>query len=100
MNSVQQVAKRIVAEMEGVKAECDPVLASNFRRIAIIDYANALRHAPERSPEENENWIRQAREYAAKAVSCGANEASIEESFARLRAFWVPRLKEVPNAGT
>ena len=95
MNSIQEVAKSLIAEMQGTR-EFDPSASKHFARIALIDYANALRRSPERSPEENQRWLVGAYEYHARAVACGANEDELDESFARIRAYWIPKLKETP----
>lgn len=98
MNSVKEIAKSIIAEMEQVKLECDPAAAKHFRRMAILSYSDAIQNAPVRSREENERLIDEAYKYLSMAVHCGTNEASIEDTFASLRRFWVSRLKEVSNA--
>jgi hypothetical protein len=98
MQSVKEIVQSIVDAMEETKKECDPIVACHFRRLALINYSQALKGARTRSREENERLIAEAHENAAMAVSCGTDEDSIEDSFAAMRAFWIPRLVEVKHA--
>lgn len=92
MISSREVAKSIIAEMQGVVRECSPVEAKAYRRLAIIDYAQALKHSGERTPEQNERAFQDAAFMAEKAISKGACADKLEDSFRGLRAYWLPRL--------
>lgn len=94
MNSIQETAKSIIKEMEGVQRECNPVQAEYYRRLAVIYYADALKSSPMRSKELTEQSIQKAYLYSEKAISLGIREERMEASFANLRAYWLPRLKE------
>ena len=92
MNRVREIAKKLVAEMEGVAQECVPYEADHYRRLATIDYANALKMAPYRSPAINERAFEIAYEYAEKAISLGVPSERIETVFYNLRLYWTKKL--------
>jgi hypothetical protein len=94
MNSIREIAKNLIASVEQTELDCLPDAGKRFKRIAIIDYAQALQRSPCRSVEENERYLGEAHLYAQRAVSCGVSEDDIDESFSRLRSFWLPKLKE------
>jgi hypothetical protein len=98
MNTVREIAKAIVAEMRTVQEECTPAAAKHYERLSIITYADFLKRSPERTEAMNTQCLEESWLYAQKAISYGASEEKIEESFARLRAYWIPRLKEATNA--
>ena len=93
MHSVREIAKSIIAEMEGTRKERSPVAALHYRRMAVISYADFLKRSPERTEETNQRCLEEAWIFAHKAISYGEQESRIEESFDRLRAYWLPRLK-------
>ena len=98
MQSVREVAKSIIAEMEGIQRECNPVQAEYFRRLAVISYADALKSSPMRSPELTEQSIQEAYAFSQKAIALGIREERMETSFSNLRDYWLPRLKEISHA--
>jgi hypothetical protein len=100
MNHVREIAKKIVAEMEHLNPETIPasdrmIAADMYRRFAIRDYAEALKHSLDRTPERNDRCIEQAYIYAEKAISLGASEERIETVFAGLRSYWAKKLAGV-----
>ncbi len=98
MNSIQETAKSIIKEMQAVQDECQPEAAKYYRRMSIISYAEALKNAPTRSKEMTEQCFQEAYLYSEKAISLGIREERMEASFANLRAYWLPRLKDGPHA--
>jgi hypothetical protein len=95
MNNVREVVKSVIAEMEGIVKECNPIAAESYRRLSIIDYADYLKRSPERSPEMNQIVFEKVLTLQEKAISLGASRERIEKTFAGLRKYWLPRLKEV-----
>ena len=93
MNSVREIAKSIIKEMESIKKECDPAAAKFYERMAVVSYADFLKRSPERSKEMNQQCSEEAALYCEKAISYGASETKIEQSFERLRTYWLPKLK-------
>jgi len=99
MNSVREIAKAIIAETGNSQKECTPEGARYYRRLAVITYADFLKRSLERSDELNKQRLEEVWLYAERAISCGAQEKTIEESFERLRKYWIPRLgEEKPRA--
>jgi hypothetical protein len=99
MQSIREIVRDIIGDMETIKRECDPVPCNHFRRLAVLTYSDFLRHAPERSQEINQQCLAEVLVYVERALSLGASNEKIEESFERLRKFWIPRLgKEKTHA--
>ena len=98
MNSVREIAKAIISEMEDVQRDSGPFAAEHYRRIAVMTYANYLKRSPERSKEMNQQCLEESYLHFEKAISLGIPEERMEESFARLRDYWLPRLKEASDA--
>lgn len=97
--TVKDIARSIVATMDTIQEECTPHAANHYRRLSIITYADFLKRSPERSEAMNAQCLEEAHLYAERAISFGIPEAKIEESFARLRSYWIPRLaREKVNA--
>ena len=97
MNHVREIAKKIVAEMEHmnpltIPADDRMIAADTYRRLAIRDYAEALKHSLDRTPERNDRCIEQAYIYAGKAIYLGASTVRIETIFAGLRNYWAKKL--------
>ena len=100
MNHVQEVAKSIVKAMEndfpdGVPASDRLITAQTYKKFAIMDYANALRFAGERTAEHNERCIGEAYVHYYKAISLGIPEERLEAVFAGLRSYWAKKLAGV-----
>ena len=100
MNHVREIAKKIVAEMEHmnpltIPADDRVIAADTYRRLAIRDYAEALKHSLDRTPERNDRCIEQAYIYAEKAIKMGIREERIETVFAGLRSYWSKKLAGV-----
>ena len=100
MNHVREIAMQIVAEMEQLNPETIPatdrmIAADMYRRFAIRDYAEALKHSLDRTPERNDRCIEQAYIYAEKAIKMGIREERIETVFAGLRSYWSKKLAGV-----
>lgn len=100
MNHVREIAKQIVAEMERmnpltISADDRMVAAHTYRRFAIRDYAEAFKHANDRTYERNLRCIEQAYIYAEKAISLGASEQRLETIFAGLRSYWAKKITGV-----
>ena len=95
MESVRDKVKSIIAEMEGVAHEFNPRAADSYRRLAILDYADYLKRSPERSPEMNQIIFEKVITLEEKAIALGASRERIEATFAGLRQYWLPKLKEV-----
>ena len=99
MNHVREIAKQIVAEEHmnplTIPADDRMIAADTYRRFAIRDYAEALKHSLDRTPERNDRCIEQAYIYAEKAISLGASEERIETVFAGLRSYWAKKLAGV-----
>jgi hypothetical protein len=95
MNSIRNIAKSMIKEMQTPKNQCDEETARYFQRLAVIYYADFLRHSPERPEGMNLQCLEECKLFADRAVSYGASQKQIEESFDRLRRFWIPRLKDV-----
>lgn len=100
MNHVREIAKKIVAEMEHmnpltISDDDRMVAADTYRRLAIRDYAEAFKHANDRTYERNLRCIEQAYIYAEKAISLGASEQRLEVVFAGLRHYWAGKLAGV-----
>ena len=93
MQSVKEIVATLV-DFYGKEEKPDPDAARHHWREAVISYAQALKRSPARSKEENERHIQEAYEQAARAISLGMSEDRIESSFAKIRAVWLPRLKE------
>jgi hypothetical protein len=94
MTSIRETAKAIVAEMEGTGQECNLSAGKYFKRLAILDYAEALKRSPECTPETTAAAIERAYTFAERAIQCGVPEEQIDEAFSRLRAYWLPRLAQ------
>lgn len=92
MNSVREVAKSIIAEMEGKPKQPNPAAARVYQRLAVIDYAQALKRSPERTPQENHEAMLDAHTYAEKAIALGVSSENMEASLKRIRDYWIPRL--------
>ena len=95
MNNVREIVRSVIEEMEGIVKEFNHSAADSYRRLAIMDYADYLKRSPERSPEMNKIIFENVLTLAEKAISLGASRERIEETFASLRGYWLPRLKEV-----
>ena len=98
MQPIREIARKIVAEMEGIRLECYPPLAEEYRRQCVIDYAYFLKNSPSRSPELNDISLQKVRAQAKKAVSLGVPVESMDASLASVRNHWLPKLKEVTHA--
>ena len=95
MNNVREVIRSVIAEMEGIVKECNPVAAKSYYRLAVMDYAEYLKRSPERSPEMNAIVFENVLVLQEKAISLGASRERIDATFAELRGYWLPRLKGV-----
>ena len=95
MDTTREIVRSIIAEMEGIVKEFNPSAADHYRRLSIMDYADYLKSSPERSPELNKIVFENVITLEEKAISLGSSRARIEETFASLRGYWLPRLKEV-----
>lgn len=95
MNSAREIAKSIIAEMEESLRECNPVAARVYQRLAVIDYAQALKRSAERTPEQNHDALRDTYIYAEKAIALGISRESMDASLKHVRDHWLPRLKEI-----
>lgn len=92
MNSLREIARGIIADMETAKQECDPVAARHFQRMSVLAYSDFLRYSPSRTQAVNQQYLAEAAVYRHRAIALGALDEKIEESFERLRNFWLPRL--------
>lgn len=92
MQSVREIAKKLVAEMSNHPLDCDPEAGNHFKRLAIIDYASFLRLSPYRSAPVNLQHLEQSYCYAERAIKAGVSEERIEQTFYNLRRYWTPRL--------
>jgi hypothetical protein len=92
MESIRDIAKSIIAEMEGVAKDFNPSVANHYRRLAIVEYGTALRLSPTRSREINEAAQESAFLYAEKAISLGISRERMDEGLKIVQDFWVPRL--------
>jgi len=100
MNHVQEVAKSIVKAMEndfpdGVPASDRLITAQTYKKFAIMDYANALRFAGERTEDHNQRLLEQAYVHYYKAIDLGIPEERLEAVFAGLRSYWAKKLAGV-----
>ena len=100
MQHVREIAKSLIAEMEQISPDTIPakdrmVVADMYRRFSIRDYAEALKHALDRTPERNDRCIEQSYIYAEKAIKMGIREERIEVVFAGLRSYWAKKLAGV-----
>ena len=95
MNSTRERVQAIIADMQGTPKEYNPTAADSYRRLAIIDYSDYLKRSGERSLEMNQITLENVFLLAEKAISLGASRERIDGSFAGLRDYWIPRLKEV-----
>lgn len=97
--TVKDIARSIVAAMTTIQEECTPAAARHYHRLALITYRDFLQRSPERSEAMNAQCLEEAHLYGERAISFGVPEAKIEESFERLRRYWIPRLaREKVNA--
>jgi len=94
MEHVREIARSIIAEMEGNDIPCDISSAEQYRKLAIIDYSKAIKESPFRSPEINERAFEEAYLLAEKAISLGLYPERMDKSLYHLRQYWVKRLKE------
>lgn len=78
-----------------IPADDRMVAADTYRRLAIRDYAEALKCSTDRTPQHTAGRIEQAYIYAEKAISLGASEERIETVFAGLRSYWAKKLAGV-----
>ena len=100
MNHVQELAKKIVDAMENPLPEGIPdsdrgQAGRHYKRLAIMDYANALRYSGERTEEHNERCISEAYVFYYRAIELGIPEERLEDTFAGLRSYWAKKLAEV-----
>ena len=93
VQSIREIAKSIIADMEDTRREFHPDANKHYCRLAIIDYAEAVRRSPERTPEQNVIAFERAYLHAEKAISLGANEEILYDTFSKIRSYWIPRLK-------
>lgn len=98
MHSIREIAKGIITEMEKAQKVCSPESLRYHMRLAVITYADFLKHSPVRSKAMNQQCLEEARVYAEQAIASGTPEWKIEKAFERLRRYWVPRLKGEANA--
>ena len=84
----------IIGAMADIQTAPPPleIGARHYARMAALAYTDFLRHASVRSPAMNQQCLAEALVYAERSVSLGTDENKIEESFRKLRAFWVQRL--------
>ena len=83
-NTIQETAKSIIAEMNDALVEHPVSAGDHHRRLAIIDYALAIRQAPDRSPVVNVYAFESAYLHAEKAISLGVPEERMYDAFHRL----------------
>ena len=100
MNHVQELAKKIVASMEnplpyGIPDSDRGQAAKSYKRLAIMDYANALRYSGERTLEHNERCFSEAYVFYYKAIELGISEERLDATFAGLRSYWAKKLAGV-----
>jgi len=93
VNHVQEIAMRVAEEMNRGMFDFDPGAGRRYQRIALIDYSSFLRKSSFRTTEQNRRAFADVQDYAEKAISLGVPREKMDESFFRLRKFYVPRLK-------
>jgi len=93
MQSIRDIARAIIADMKTTQGECAANIdARHYQRLSVLAFSDFLRLAPKRSEPMNQQCLAEALVYRERAVALGAWEKAIEESFDRLRKFWIPRL--------
>jgi hypothetical protein len=99
MNHVREIAEKLVREMGlTIDTPDDPAAARHYRRLAVLDYAAYLKNSPGRSLEANEMALQNVYIFAEKAISLGVSREAMDESFARLRNYWLPKLEDNHHA--
>lgn len=90
--NARDIAKSVIAEMEGKHPIPNPAVAKVYKRLAIIDYASALKNSPLRTPEHNERAMSDVYVLAEKAIALGVPRESMDQSLRVIRNYWIPKL--------
>ena len=90
--TAREVAASIIAEMES--PSYNPSAARHYRRLAIIDYAQAFKRSPICSSEETCRAFQEAAFLVEKAIRMGADRESIEDALSCVAAYWAKKLNE------
>ena len=88
--TARELAANIIAELD--HPQYNPDAAKHYRRLAIIDYAQAFKLAPRRTAAETCRAFEDAALLIEKAIRMGANRQSLEDTLSRIGAYWTEKL--------
>ncbi len=88
--TARELAASIIAELDHPQYNSDA--AKHYRRLAIMDYAQAFKLAPSRTAAETCRAFEEAALLVEKAIGMGAGRQSLEETLSRIRAYWTEKL--------
>ena len=88
--TARELAASIIAELDHPQYNSDA--AKHYRRLAIMDYAQAFKLAPKRTAAETCRAFEEAALLVEKAIRMGAHRQSLEETLSRIGAYWTEKL--------
>lgn len=93
--TARELAQAVIAELHA--PQYNPSAAKHYRRLAIIDYAQACQRAPLSTPQQTLDAFAEAALCAETAVRMGADRESLEMVLAMVARHWTEKLTKGMN---